>query len=510
MTSLWNAHERDFVQAVSDFVFTNPFAAADVETRLATARERAKLIAEGGRHADEIGGRAELAPVFTVASHLLAKVVDRPAPIDLSDAEFQLYQDLVLFVAYYRFRERFQQSISSSLDEADASERSNPRIDYYGEFKRMWDSYWSGGVGRPSSYVCAHVFACLFQIRRAHYHIQEYIWGDSVAIQKLRMTVWQSIFTHDFRRYGLLLYDRMENVTTMILGASGTGKELAARAIGMSRYIPFKPSTCQFEEDFGGAFHPVNIAALSPTIVESELFGHAKGAFTDAIKARAGWFELCKRGHTVFLDEIGELSPALQVKLLRVLQNREFQRLGETRVRKFSGKLIAASNRNFSHELASGRFREDLYYRLCADVITTPTLASQISGAPEKLRSLAHKIATRQLGDPEVATQVANDLMTWVESQLGVDYEWPGNFRELEQCVWNIAIRQSYHPVSNLHIEREDSTFAAIRRGEATVDAVINQYCRSVFDRTGSYAATARIVGLDQRTVKRRVASHTE
>jgi transcriptional regulator with AAA-type ATPase domain len=265
---------------------------------------------------------------------------------------------------YYSFRDRFQDTISQSLKSSRHRAAGGPN-NYYGDLEQLWKSCWKlEGLNHPSEYKCWHIFACLFQIRRAYFFIHEFIWGDSLPSQSLRAEIWESIFSHDFRRVGLLLYDRMEKIPTLIAGPSGTGKELTARAIGLSRHIPFDPESRQFTQPLDGIFHPVNIAALSPTVIESELFGHAKGAFTGAVKSRSGWFENCPRGHSVFLDEIGELSPELQVKLLRVVQNREFHRLGETTLREFTGNLIVATNRDFNRALAEGTFREDLYYRL--------------------------------------------------------------------------------------------------------------------------------------------------
>src|SRR5690606_29799135 len=127
--------------------------------------------------------------------------------------------------------------------------------------------------------------------------------------------------------------------------------ELVARAIGLSRFIPFDPKTQRFAEDFAGSFFPLNLSALSATLVESELFGHCRGAFTGALQDRAGWLEVCPHYGTVFLDEIGEVDPQVQVKLLRVLQERTFNRIGETDARRFSGKIIAATNRDLATEM---------------------------------------------------------------------------------------------------------------------------------------------------------------
>src|SRR5262249_17284413 len=158
-------------------------------------------------------------------------------------------------------------------------------------------------------------------------------------------------------------------------GPSGTGKELAARAIAQSRYVPFNPGRLAFSEEDAPSFYPINISALSPTLVESELFGHRRGAFTGAIADRKRWLETCPALGSVFLDELGDLDPTIQVKLLRVIETRTFHPVGETASRQFQGKLIAATNRALAADIGNGRFREDLYYRLCSDQITTPSLA---------------------------------------------------------------------------------------------------------------------------------------
>jgi len=500
--TLLKPNERRFAEAVSAFSFLNPFWRDRYVHRLRESLELGKTLAlEGTREfaGDLYHAHPEMAEVIEYAARLLSALVVRKNWHKASETEFQLYHDLVSLVSYYRFRERFQATILRTENFPNES----IAIEYYEDFKKQWHRYWDVQNGvHPSPYECHHAFACLFLIRRAFHHIYEYIWGDSPAIQSLRAHIWQSIFTHDFRRFGLLLYDRMEDVTTLVSGPSGSGKELVARAIGMSRYIAFDPRLKKFTEEVGGAFHPVNISALSPTIVESELFGHAKGAFTGADNPHDGWFQLCKPGHSVFLDEISELSPSIQVKLLRVLQSREFQRLGETKLRKFSGKLIVASNRDFGEEIDQGRFREDLYYRICSDVITTPSLKDQLQTDPTQLKSFAERIAAKHLGTVEAAAIVADDTFSWVESNLGLDYEWPGNFRELEQCVWNVLIRKEYFPLRKTPPSSHNDLLEMIRLGQATAEEVTVYYCRRVYEKTKNYAATARVVKLDQRTVK--------
>jgi transcriptional regulator with GAF, ATPase, and Fis domain len=287
-------------------------------------------------------------------------------------------------------------------------------------------------------------------------------------------------------------------------GRRGAGKELVARAIGLARYIPFDEKTQAFAEPAAGAFVPLNLAALSPTLIGSELFGHRRGAFTGALEDRKGWFETCPAIGSVFLDEIGEIDPAIQVKLLRVLQTRTFQRLGDTADRTFAGKLIAATNRDLRQALADGCFREDFYYRLCADLLVTPSLAERLRDTPGELRTLLRAIARRVAGDEE-ADDIAAEAEAWIAEHLGPDYAWPGNVRELEQCVRNLVIRGTYKPQRPVPVGARAQFLDAVATGTLSVDALIRHYCTWVYALTGSYSETARRLGLDPRTARDRV-----
>jgi transcriptional regulator with PAS, ATPase and Fis domain len=351
-----------------------------------------------------------------------------------------------------------------------------------------------------------HVFAGFFQIRRAFANVFHFILGVSQPAVRLRAAVWESIFTHDMRRYRALLYHRMADFTTLVTGPSGTGKELVARAIGLSRYIPFDEASGKFTEDFSGSFHAVNLAALSPTLIESELFGHQRGAFTGALADRPGWLEVCPELGTVFLDEIGEVDAGIQVKLLRVLQSRLFSRLGDTGVRHFRGKIIAATNRNLAEEMRHGRFRQDFYYRLCSDVIEAPSLQARISDSPEELIHLVGHLAQRVTGGD--ASELAAEVVEWIRRQLGPDYQWPGNIRELEQCVRNIVIRRDYSPArqtASASADACDQLWGDIAEERLTADELLRRYCTLVYATTGSYEATARKLQLDRRTVRAKV-----
>ncbi|MBW2049266.1 MAG: sigma 54-interacting transcriptional regulator, partial [Deltaproteobacteria bacterium] len=202
--------------------------------------------------------------------------------------------------------------------------------------------------------------------------------------------------------------------TILLQGETGTGKELVAGAIhynGDRSHMPFVPVSC---------------SALSESLLESELFGHVKGAFTGAVRDRTGRFEEADGG-TVFLDEIGEISPYIQVKLLRVLQEREIERVGESKKRKINIRIIAATNRKLYRLVESGKFREDLYYRLKVFPINIPPLRKRKEDIPLLISHFINLQNEKTGKDIKGLTQSAMRIL--------MDYTWPGNVRELENSI---------------------------------------------------------------------------
>ena len=436
-----------------------------------------------------------------VAETLRARLKAGECP---SSEDAQAYLELAWWVLYHRCR-------NDLLAHIKAQRVSDEAVDCretYREFRRLYDYYLDNPVTGPLETLPAdHLFAVFFQLRRAFYYIFYYMIGGSRPAGELRATVWESIFTHDRYRYLCVLYDRMGNIPSFITGETGTGKELIARAITFSRYIPYNRRQGTFAENYTSAFHALNLSALTPTLIESELFGHRRGAFTGAIEERAGYLEDCSRLGTVFLDEIGELAPEIQVKLLRVLQDRCFNRLGDTKSRQFHGKIIAATNRDMCVEMEAGRFREDLFYRLCADRIHVPSLREQLQDAPSELESIVLFIARQETNDDE-APRLTDQTVSYIRRELGIDYPWPGNFRELGQCVRNVMIRNSYRP-THRHASSgpRDILERAAREGNLDMDELLRHYCSLVHAQTNNYQETARRLGVDHRTAKRHIDS---
>lgn len=360
------------------------------------------------------------------------------------------------------------------------------------------------GLDGEITQAAGHLFAILCQVHRAFFNIYSYILGESLPSIELRGKVWQSIFTTDLERYRRSLYKRMGTLPSLVTGPSGTGKELVARAIGLSQFIPFDEKSGTFKATEESQFFPLNLSALSANLIESELFGHRKGSFTGAIDHRKGWLELCPHYGAVFLDEIGELDAALQVKLLRVVQQRKFSRLGDSKEREFSGKIIGATNRDLDQEMKAGRFREDLYYRLCADRIETPSLRQQLDHRPQDLYFLIRHIVRGLVGDED---SLCEQSLDWIERKLGDEYPWRGNFRELEQCICSIMIRGEYVPGRSAKAESTDQndwTGDAIQTS-LTADELLQRYCTWMYFKTGGYEAAARKLKIDRRTVKAKI-----
>ena len=225
----------------------------------------------------------------------------------------------------------------------------------------------------------------------------------------------------------LKVYDLIEKVaqsraSILITGPSGTGKELVAKAIHYGSPRKDRP------------FVSINCGALTETLLESELFGHEKGAFTGAIAMKKGRFELANEG-TIFLDEVSEMSPSLQVKLLRVLQEMEFERVGGTRTIKVDVRIISASNRNIKDDVAEDSFREDLFYRLNVIHIEVPPLYERTDDIPLLVKHFIEKYR-----DDEGKNKVELSPEVW---KALYSYSWPGNVRELENIIERAVVLNS-------------------------------------------------------------------
>ncbi|HYL98483.1 MAG TPA: sigma-54 dependent transcriptional regulator [Blastocatellia bacterium] len=280
--------------------------------------------------------------------------------------------------------------------------------------------------------------------------------------------------------------------TVLITGESGVGKELVARAI-------HRNSTRST-----GPFIAVNCGALTETLLESELFGHVRGAFTGAAGDKRGLFEEANGG-TMFLDEIGDTTLALQVKLLRALQEGEFQKVGSSKTSKFDARVLAATNRNLENEVKEGKFREDLFYRLSVVTITMPPLRER----REDIRLLTAHALKRARNSGARADTVSEDALALLEQ-----YAWPGNVRELENTIERAALHARGATITPEDLPEKIRSFTRSARQQELIqtmfgdlpslDELERRYLIHVLQSVGgSRTKAAEVLGIDRRTLYR-------
>ena len=278
-------------------------------------------------------------------------------------------------------------------------------------------------------------------------------------------------------------------VPVQIEGESGTGKELVAAAIHNEG-----PRT-------QGRFVPVNCGALPDNLLESELFGHVKGAFTGALHDKKGRFQLADNG-TIFLDEIGDLSPAMQVKLLRVLQEGTFEPVGGEKTIRVDVRVISATNKKLKQEIAAGRFREDLFYRICVVPITMPPLRGRPGDSPLLVEHFMEKIAGESgLEKAALSPEAMTALMS---------YQWPGNVRELQNSLQFALIKSKGQEIEPRHMPPEiglsAGTPVARKRRRRKLEA--GPVADALREAGGNKVKAARLLGVSRATLYRFISEY--
>jgi two-component system response regulator HydG len=276
--------------------------------------------------------------------------------------------------------------------------------------------------------------------------------------------------------------------TVLITGESGTGKERIARLL-------HEQSACS-----AGPFVAVNCGAITETLLESELFGHARGAFTGATVDRAGLFEAANGG-TLFLDEVGEIRPAMQVKLLRALQEREVRRVGENKTRPIHVRIVAATNKDLLPEVAAGRFREDLYYRLRVMELRVPPLRERREDLLPLARILLAEMALRLKRPVEGLSGPAADLI--------LAYAWPGNVRELANAMERAVAVTPGSRVEAVDLPPELRALPPAEAGRRTLETVERDHILTILEAAGgNRKAAALVLGIGPATLQRKLSAY--
>jgi len=478
-----SATDREFFATVARAAFTNPFSQERVEF------DR------------QIAGAAQAVSRDELVTRTIARVEERVRSLmaggkaDLrryGGEDREIVRTVVLFDVYHRFRFEFDAFILRQIGAGDAPCQVSFARDVLASLAAQ-------GFGNDEA---RRYFAIFYQIRRAFYFIENSLTGLAPSMDTLRLDLWNNVFTSDITWYENHLWNRMEDFSTLLLGETGTGKGAAAAAIGRSGFIPFDERKGCFSESFTRNFIPLNLSQYPESLLESELFGHKKGAFTGAIENHEGIFARCTPHGSIFLDEIGDVSIPVQIKLLQILQERTFSPVGSHDRLRFHGRVIAATNRPLDEMRQQGQFRDDFYYRLCSDIITVPPLRQRLQEEPRELEVLVTGILTRMIG-PEGKSMVGL-VCESIQRDLGPHYPWRGNVRELEQAVRRIILSRHYHGDSQgACSDLREQLYADIEAGTTDAQTLLAGYCSLLYRRHGTYEEVARRTGLDRRTVKK-------
>jgi DNA-binding NtrC family response regulator len=479
--------EKEFFLALKETAFINPFSPKRQELNR-------KIV--GTTETKNLSGDKLLRKMINSASERI-KQIESEKRADLrfyTGEEREMMRVALLFDTYYRFIDNFEALIKEQSKVGD-----DPcHVPFANEVLKLLKQR---GFNTEQS---LHYFAFFYQLKRAVFFIDQSLIGRSPSMEELRCHLWNNIFTYNTQWYEDFLWNRMEDFSTFILGETGTGKGTAAAAIGRSGYIPFDGKKGCFSESFTSNFISINLSQFSESIIESELFGHKKGAFTGAVENHQGVFARCKPHGAIFLDEIGEISIPVQIKLLKVIQERTFQVVGGHQNIRFHGRVIAATNKPLDELRKQGNFRDDFFYRLCSDVISVPTLRQQIKEVPDTLKILLNH--TLNLITETSTPDLQKSILSVLEKELPGDYSWPGNVRELEQAIRRILLTNSYTGDScNTPTGLQDRLHHGINEGTLNAQEILSAYCTLLYQRCGTYEEVARRTKLDRRTVKKHV-----
>jgi len=474
--------DRDFLTRVNQSIFANPFT---------PERHRADCRLSG------LPVHEEPARVLKAATDRVNREVRRllrvhPSPLSVLEGRDRLLVSrLLLFHLFHRYLEPMDAHIRAQMK----SDRPLP-LECGSRLERELRAF---GFSREETELS---IALIFQMRRAFFLIRSTLVGTGTCMETLRAHLWRSVFTHDIDRYASLLRSRLEDFSTLLLGETGTGKGVAAAAMGRSGFIPYQSNSHRFAISFEHAFLELNLAQYPEQLLESEIFGHVRGAFTGAVRDHPGALALTSPHGALLLDEIAEVPPTIQIKLLRVLQERSFSPVGSLERKRFRGRLIAATNRDVPLMIRKGKFREDFYFRLCTDRITLPPLRQRIRESDRELPILVRHLVRKITGTDDAG--FSEEILTALARDLPPDYPWPGNVRELEQTVRRVILHGSAAAPPAL---LEENALDPLFEQGLSMAALTRAYCRYLYGRHHTLQAVARITGLDRRTVKKYLAS---
>jgi DNA-binding NtrC family response regulator len=488
--------------------------------------------------ATEYGGGAveEREPAERLAPHadaLFDEMVEAAdairAGLEVDDEDAEVQQGVALFALF----QRYGRALQGVIDDRGVAA---PFYDRFAE-----DHARALGHARATAPPAPLLFAIFYQMRRAFHFISTRFRGPAPCVGAVRAALWKANLGGDVGAYAGGGYLRMGATPVLITGATGTGKESAARCVGWSRFVPFDPGARRFAIPFDEDFHARSVVEAAGGLVESALFGHKRGSFTGAAGDAIGCLALPREHGTLFLDEIGELPRHVQAKLLRPLESREYVPVGETRPQKILGRLVFATHRDLPAMCGTGAFRPDLYERINAFVVRLPKLAQILAEAPASLAVYVAAMVAEVAGPEDRARWTARVVRT-IEEQAP-RHTWPRNLRELRNYTHRFVlsggdtpppgedapaapaeaarapavVRGSGRtsrpppraPARAVEVDDEAPPSSEIlgrvgKQGTLPLDDVLRAYVTRVYFLTGeNLAETARRLGMDWRSVRK-------
>ena len=414
--------EQHFLGTIQKIAFSNPYSEecrqACVEFSNNKITSPHTLLESASAQVDQLLGRLKSENKLDMALY--------------SEEDRWLLHHGILFLCHYRFTPGFIKLIDEQFRQGSLNVTVTFAADALGMMTRA-------GM---STEIAQRYFSFFYQIQRAQYFLNETLIGDSPSINRLRHDLWNTIFTHDFKLYEQFLWESIKSISTVFVGEPGVGKATAARSVVCSGYVPFEDKTMTFAEPFNDFFKTVNLAQHSGVRLESELFGHQKGAYTEAVENYQGVLSRCSSYGVIYLDDITKMPGPVQAKLSTVLQHRTFSPVGSHNTQTFDGRVMASSRVSSKQLVKSGELREDLYYQLCVNEIHIPPLRQRFKELPSEFELMIRHVIKQFTGQQTDA--LVGRVIDGFHEHITPGYNWPGNISELEQIVKKILLVKNY------------------------------------------------------------------
>lgn len=493
---LLEGDEQRAAEALAALAWRNPFAEGreELERRALGARYRKP----GGDDADVAGGTNDAA-LAERAAELTERAGTRLAKSRGADAAtLSLYADLVRFHLSCRLSDLLR-----ALGEACATGTLTRRR--VSSFRLLCDELSRLGAVHEGALsgtsAPEHLFAVLFQASRARDAIARGVVGSSAAARALRAACWESIFGRDLRRYEHLLYARMKDVPTLVVGPPGSGQRDVAELVASTMYLPFGAETLRFGAESADATLVLDARACRPREAGERLFG--RRSMEAGGEDCTGLFERCAPHGSVLVLQVDALGSRTQERLASALGSRTFTPDGDDARVPLRGKVIATSERDLAEAARRGRGRPALAWALSVDVIETPALADRLAQGSDDLRLLARLALERTLGSEHV-NDTLDEVIGFLEAHRR-GHEWPGHLDELDATVRSLLVRDTSGSAPAVPVSARERLTAGFRRGELDAERLLDAYCTIAYLRWGSYQEAARRLGLDRRTVRARI-----